>query len=65
MTKKYRVTLDVTMSGDVYIDAESEDEAIEKARETSYFSYELRDFHFLSSNVFDVEEVEEGGEGNA
>lgn len=57
--KQYRITIDVTMSGDIYLDADSLTQAQEKASVIRFTPQDLRNFHFLESNIFDSEEVEE------
>lgn len=59
MKKQYCVSVDVTMNGDVYIDAESEEDAAEIVRNIHFSPYALKNFHFLTSEIFQVEEVEE------
>ncbi len=55
--KKYVVTVDVTMSGDIEIEAPNE-KAATKIVQSMYFSAsDLRNFHELNKDIFEVEEV--------
>ena len=54
--KEFRITIDVTMSGDIYINAETKEEAIKKAKDKYFNAGDLRDFHYISSDVVDCEE---------
>lgn len=59
MTKEFMVTIDVIMSGDIYIEADTQEEAIKKAKEKYFNAGDLRNFHFLSSDIIEYEEVKE------
>lgn len=54
--KEFRITIDVTMSGDIYIDAETKEEAIKKAKDKYFNAGDLRDFHYMSTEIVDCEE---------
>ena len=56
---KYQVQVDVTMTGEIYIDAKNEREAQVKASQKFFSPYDLRHFRFLSSEVVEVQEDEE------
>ena len=55
---KYQVQVDVTMTGEIYIEAENEHEAEQKAKEKYFDSYDIRGFRFLGVDVVDVEKEE-------
>ena len=57
--KKFNVTIDVTMSGNFELEAETYEEAILKASEKSFQPADLRTFNFTDSFVVDVEELKE------
>lgn len=57
--KDYRITIDVTMSGDIYISAETEEDAIAQAKKKYFNARDLQSFHFLSSDIYEIEESEE------
>lgn len=57
--KKYCVTIDVKMSGDIYIEANSAAEAEKIAKERHFYPADLNNFHFLSSEVYDTTEEED------
>ena len=63
--RKFLITVDVTMSDTIEIEAENEEKARELAVMKSYTPYDLRDFHFLSAEVYDAEEVEDEDEQGA
>ena len=55
---KFEVTLDVTLSGDIEIEAESEKEAKEIIKNMNFSTLDrLRGFHFSSKDVFEVRQV--------
>lgn len=54
---KFRVTLDVTMSGSIYIEANSLEEATKKISEKSFTPQDLKSFHYVGKDIFEVEEV--------
>lgn len=53
---KFRVTLDVTMSGSIYIEANSLEEANKKISKKSFTSQDLKNFNYVGKDVFEVEE---------
>ena len=57
--KKFNIVIDVKMSGDLEIEANSEKEARAKAMAISFTPYDLRNFHFLNSEIYESEEIEE------
>ena len=52
---EYRLTVDVTMSGDIYIEADNEEEAIKKFRDKYFVASDLRNFHQISTELVEVE----------
>lgn len=64
MAKEFLVTIDVIMSGDIYIEADTKEEAIKKAKAKYFNAGDLRDFHYLSSDVVECEENKEQKGGN-
>lgn len=54
--KNFCVTIDVTMSGDIYLEAETKEEAIKKAKEKYFNAHDLRDFHYLNTEIVECEE---------
>lgn len=55
--KQYRIQIDVTMSGDLYIEANSQEEAEKIAKEKHFTPSDLRWFHQLGeAGVYDIEE---------
>lgn len=59
MKKTFSVNLDVTMNGNIYIEADSIEEAEKIAKEMRFTPSDLRNFHYFSTEIFDSEEVEE------
>lgn len=55
----YQVQVDVTMTGEIYIDAKNEREAQVKASNKYFVPSDLRNFRFLSSEVVEVQEDKE------
>ena len=53
--KKYTVTIDVTMSGDIEIEANSKKEAKEIAKGRYFNPSDLRDFHEINTKVVEVQ----------
>jgi hypothetical protein len=51
---EYEVQIDVTMSGSLYIEADSEKEAIEKVKAKSFVASDLRNFHQSFKEITDV-----------
>ena len=52
--KTFTVTIDVTMSGDVDIEANTKEEAIEKAKKMHFSHRDLTDFHQIDTEIVDV-----------
>ena len=57
--KKFNIIIDVTMSGNLEIEAETEDKARALALSKVFTTYDLKTFHFLYSEIFDSEEIED------
>ena len=55
----YQVQIDVTMTGEIYINAKNEREAQVKASNKYFVPSDLRNFRFLYSEVVEVQEDEE------
>lgn len=55
----YQVQVDVTMTGESYIEAANEKEAAEIASKKYFTPSDLHNFRFLSSEVVDVQEDKE------
>lgn len=53
--KEYTVTIDVTMSGDITIEANSKKEAKELAKSRYFTPSDLRDFHEINTKVVEVQ----------
>ena len=56
MSKEFCVQADVTMSGNIYVEAENEEEAIKKVRAMNFVASDLRNFYWLSTEIVDVGE---------
>lgn len=56
--KKFSVHLDVTLSGYVEVEANSEEEARKIIEARTYQHYDCRDFYYLSKDIVDIEEVD-------
>lgn len=54
--KEYSIHIDVTMSGNVYVSANSKEEAYKKAKEMSFVGSDLTNFYFLDSSIVEIEE---------
>lgn len=52
----YRVQIDVIFTGDLYITANSEKEAKERARKMRLVPSDLKNFYWIDTRVIDVEE---------
>ena len=52
---EFRLTVDVTMSGDIYIKADNELEARKKFRDKYFVASDLRNFHQISTELVEVE----------
>lgn len=55
--KKYIVTVDITMSGDIEIEAPNEKAAAKMVQSMCFSASDLRNFHELNKDIFEVEEV--------
>lgn len=55
--RKFVVTVDVTMSGDIEIEAPNEKAAAKMVQSMYFSASDLRDFHELNKDIFEVEEV--------
>ena len=55
--KKFVVTLDVTMSGDIEIEAPNKKAAADMVLAMYFTSSDLRDFHELNKDIYEVEEI--------
>ena len=53
--KKYRVTIDVVMSGEIEISANTKKEAKELAKSRYFCSSDLRNFHQINTRVVEVQ----------
>lgn len=53
---EYRLTVDVTMSGDIYIEADNEEEAFDKFKNKYFVASDLRNFHQISTELVEVNE---------
>lgn len=54
--KEFCIHVDVTMSGNVYINANSKDEAMEKLQEMNFTSSDLNGFYQVDTVVVDIDE---------
>ena len=62
MKKQYRVSVDITMSKDIYVDAENEEEAkkmVEESVEENSYYYAGSADSFVNCEVTDIMEEEE------
>lgn len=55
--RKFVVTVDVTMSGDIEIEAPNEKAAAKMVQSMYFSASDLRNFHELNKDIFEVEEV--------
>ena len=53
---EFRLTIDVTMSGDIYIEADNEAEAIKKFRDKYFVASDLTDFYQINTELVEVTE---------
>ena len=51
---EFRLTVDVTMSGDIYIEADNEAEAIKKFKDKYFVASDLTDFHQISTELVEA-----------
>lgn len=56
MKKEFCVQVDVTMSGNVYVNASNEQEAMKLVREIKFTPNDLRNFYGVDLEIVDVEE---------
>lgn len=54
MKTEYEVQVDVTMSGSIYVEAESEKEAIAKVKAMTFVASDLKNFHEIGTDIYDV-----------
>ena len=54
--KEYCIQVDVTMSGNVYVEANSKEEAIAKVDKMNFRSSDLTNFYQVDAQIVDVEE---------
>lgn len=52
----FRITVDVTMSGDIYVEADSMEEAKRKINSRSWTHSDLNGFHYVGREIVDCEE---------
>lgn len=55
MKKEFCVTVDVTMSGDIHIEAENEQEARKLISEKYFTPSDLSNFHCIDKEIYEVE----------
>lgn len=55
--KKFDIIIDVTMSGNLEIEAETEEKARAIAMAKCFNPSDLRWFHFLSSEIYESQEI--------
>lgn len=58
MKKTYKVQIDVTMGGNIYIEAETEEEAQRKVMDKNFTSSDLKNFWLVGSDIVEIEEDE-------
>ena len=58
MKKTYKVKIDVTMGGNIYIEAETEEEAQRKVMDKNFISSDLKNFWLVGSDIVEIEEDE-------
>lgn len=58
MKKTYKVQIDVTMGGNIYIEAETEEEAQRKVMDKNFISSDLKNFWLVGSDIVEIEEDE-------
>lgn len=56
MVKNFRVQVDVTMTGEIFIMAKSKKEAKEKAKEKYFVPSDLRTFSHIKTSVVNTQE---------
>ena len=52
--KEYTVNVDVTMTGSCFVEAENEQEAIEKVKGMQFVASDLRNFYHFSTDVLEA-----------
>lgn len=58
MKKTYKVQIDVIMGGNIYIEAETEEEAQRKVMDKNFISSDLKNFWLVGSDIVEIEEEE-------
>ena len=58
MKKTYKVQIDVIMGGNIYIEAETEEEAQRKVMDKNFISSDLKNFWLVGSDIVEIEEDE-------
>lgn len=53
---EFRLTVDVTMSGDIYIEADNEEEALDKFKNKYFVASDLRNFHQINTELVEMNE---------
>ena len=56
MKKTYKVQIDVTMGGNIYIAAETEEEAQRKVMDKNFNYSDLKNFWLVGSDIVEIEE---------
>lgn len=56
---QYAVQVDVTMSGTFYVEANSKEEALQKAEQKSVVASDLRQFSHIMTSSIDAEQEDE------
>lgn len=51
---EFRFTVDVTMSGDIYIEADNVEEAFDKFKNKYFVASDLRNFHQVSTELVEA-----------
>ena len=57
--KEYCINCDVTVSGNFYVKATSEEEARQIVRDMHPTIYDLRNFYFFNTEIQDIEDLGE------
>ncbi len=53
---EFRLTVDITMSGDIYVEADNEAEAIKKFKDKYFVASDLRNFHQVNTELVEITE---------
>ena len=56
MKKTYKVQIDVIMGGNIYIEAETEEEAQRKVMDKNFNYSDLKNFWLVGSDIVEIEE---------